>query len=141
MNLLHKLRVYRISNTPGTKLMKFGLKCSNLHFKKNKTIKFEPTWDWLEPSLESLQRIHVNSKIWCFWYLHILVEIFEFCCPIFLWFCPLRLVMIKYYSVDGANHFEPHYYIIEWPSISRRLNFDQFHTFPTFWAYFKILLL
>ena len=43
--------------------MKFGLKCSNLHFKKNKTIKFEPTWDWLEPSLESLQRIHVNKEI------------------------------------------------------------------------------
>ena len=27
--------------------MKFGLKCFNLHFKKNKPIKFEPTWDWL----------------------------------------------------------------------------------------------
>ena len=53
-------RVYRILNTPGTKFMKFGLKCSNLHFKKNKTIKFEPTWDWFEPSLESLQRIHVK---------------------------------------------------------------------------------
>ena len=52
--------MYRISNTPGTKFMKFGLKCSNLHFKKNKTIKFEPTWVWLEPSLESLQRIHVK---------------------------------------------------------------------------------
>ena len=53
-------RVYRISNTPGTKFTKLGLKYSYLHFKKNKTIKFEPTWDWLEPSLEALQRIHVN---------------------------------------------------------------------------------
>ena len=55
-------RVYCISNTPGTKFMKFGLKYSNSHFKKYKIIKFEPTWDWLEPSLESLQRIHVKSK-------------------------------------------------------------------------------
>ena len=36
------------------------MRCSNLHFKKDKIIKFEPTWDWLEPSLESLQRIHVK---------------------------------------------------------------------------------
>ena len=28
-----------------------------------KTIKFEPTWDWIEPSLESLQRIHVNKNV------------------------------------------------------------------------------
>ena len=55
--------MYHISNTPGTKFMKFGQKCSNFHIKKNKTIKFEPTWDWLEPSLESLQRIHVKD-IW-----------------------------------------------------------------------------
>ena len=53
-------KIYHISNTPGTKFMKFGLKYSNLHFKKYKIIKFEPTWDWLEPSLESLQRIHVK---------------------------------------------------------------------------------
>ena len=38
------------------------MKCSNLHFKKNKTIKFEPTRDWLEPFLESLQRIHLNRS-------------------------------------------------------------------------------
>ena len=31
-----------------------------MHSKMNKTIKFEPTWDWLEPSLESLKRIHVK---------------------------------------------------------------------------------
>ena len=43
--------------------MKFGQKCSNFHLKKNKTIKFEPTWDWLEPSLQSLQRTHVKKKI------------------------------------------------------------------------------
>ena len=39
------------------------MKCSNLHSKKNKTIKFEPRWDSLEPSLESLQRIHVKEPI------------------------------------------------------------------------------
>ena len=53
-------RVYCILNTPGTKFMKFGLKWSNLHFKRYKAIKFEPTWDWLESSLEPLQRIHVK---------------------------------------------------------------------------------
>ena len=34
-------RIYRISNTPGTKFIKYGLKCSILHFKLDKTIKFE----------------------------------------------------------------------------------------------------
>ena len=29
-------------------------KWSNLYFQKFKTIKFEPKWDWLESSLESL---------------------------------------------------------------------------------------
>ena len=38
--------------------MKFGLKCSSLHVKKHKTMKFQSTWNWLETSLESLQRIH-----------------------------------------------------------------------------------
>ena len=47
--------------------MKFDLKCPNLHYKKYKTIKFEPTWDWLEPSLESLQRIHVKEAVLIFY--------------------------------------------------------------------------
>ena len=57
-------RVYRISNTPGTKSLKFGLKCSILHFKMDKTIKFERTFFFqffsLKTFLESVQDIHVN---------------------------------------------------------------------------------
>ena len=56
-------RVYRISNTPGTKFVKYGLRCSILHFKLNKTIKFERIFFSLEPFLESLQDVHVNKRL------------------------------------------------------------------------------
>ena len=46
-------RIYHIS--------KFGLKYSILHFKMNKTIKFERIFFSLEPFLESLEDVHVNN--------------------------------------------------------------------------------
>ena len=39
--IIMAIYIYRISNTPGTKLMNFGLKYSILHLKMDKTIKFE----------------------------------------------------------------------------------------------------
>ena len=57
-------RVYRISNTPGTKFVKFDLRWrSILHFKMYKTIKFERIFFSLEPFLESLQDVHVNNLV------------------------------------------------------------------------------
>ena len=56
--------------------MKFSLKCPNLYFKKNKTIKFEPTRDWLGPSLESLQRFHVKNYFifdFAIWFNHLVL--------------------------------------------------------------------
>ena len=60
--LLH----YRISNTPGTKFIKLGLKCSFLHFEMDKTIKFERIFFSLEPFLESLQEVHVKYVTFVF---------------------------------------------------------------------------
>ena len=50
-----------ISNTPGTKFMKFGLKYPNLHFKKYKTIKVEPTWDCLNLLLNPYTEFMLNK--------------------------------------------------------------------------------
>ena len=49
------------TNTPGTKFIKFGLKCPILHFKMDKTIRFERIFFSLETFLESLQEIHVKD--------------------------------------------------------------------------------
>ena len=54
-------RAHYISNTPGTKFMKFGLKCPILHFKMDKTIGFKRIFFSLETFLESLQEIHVKK--------------------------------------------------------------------------------
>ena len=62
MVLLHKW-VFRISNTPGTKFIKFGLKCPILHFEMDKTIKFERIFFSLEHFLESLQEIRVKDVL------------------------------------------------------------------------------
>ena len=61
MILQHK-SVNSISNTPGTKFIKFGLKCPILHFKMDKTIKFEHIFFSLETFLGSLQQINVNEQ-------------------------------------------------------------------------------
>ena len=53
-------REYYISNTPWTKVMKLVLNSFILHSKCIDTIKFVPFWNWLEPFLEYLQKIHVN---------------------------------------------------------------------------------
>ena len=53
-------RAYYISNTPWTKVMKLVLNSIILYSKCIDTIKFVPFWNWLEPFLEYLQKIHVN---------------------------------------------------------------------------------
>ena len=81
--LLQKNRVYRISNTPGTKIMKFGMKCFILHFKMEKTIKFECIFFSLETFLESLQQINVKQYLFEMLLLHnkITLTIIEFWMP------------------------------------------------------------
>ena len=54
-------RAYYISNTPWTKVMKLVLNSFILHSKCIDTIKFVPFWNWLEPFLEYLQKIHVKK--------------------------------------------------------------------------------
>ena len=56
-------RAYYISNTPWTKVMKLVLNSIILYSKCIDTIKFVPFWNWLEPFLEYLQKIHVKNVL------------------------------------------------------------------------------
>ena len=54
-------KVYHISNTPGTKFMKIGLKCSILQFEMNKTIIFELYFFHLNLFLNPYKKFMLNS--------------------------------------------------------------------------------
>ena len=49
---------------PWNQIFKIGLEMSHFVF-KNQIIKFEPIWNRLEASLESLQKIHVKYTLVC----------------------------------------------------------------------------
>ena len=60
----NRSRVFHIANTPGTKFVKFGLKCSILHFKMNKTLNSNVYFFHLSVFLNPYRKFMLNNK--CF---------------------------------------------------------------------------